>query len=602
MKRHSSEPWRTRSLRSRATLSASLRPIDVRVLAGALALVAVLAAYRFYDYWTTGFFVSDEFGYFFDAAHGQIYSDRWFFGWLNIYIFKALGVTSVDPFSYLLPFYIFFWAATTLIVFHKLLKLLGFDELTRALSIASCFVLISFVLLSLGFLTEPVGLCMAMIGVYLLARFMKSDTVRGAIAFPFLSACFFGFAAGTREPYNAFLIAGVVIVLFLAFAKRKEGRRGWRMGKRALVLLSVVVFIVPSIFFLYVPTQAYTQQVAPLTSQLVQAIGSNPSTSGGAITITTTTTFASTITNTVTVGNTTTTTTTVTTATKLVSGSPYPFYKRFVLTNMLAIFFGGIFLGWGPICFIVGLAGFLLLVRSLRRRDATRDFLFLTSLTALGSYFIVSFLYAPDPTYFSFQNYSTLIRFSDTALPAYFLLAPLVMLRVAKSKKRATALVAVFVAFLLVAVPVYQVYAASNFNYTSSANPFQLGYRSDAVLLRNYFSNAGTQTVDLVGLPYGWAFTPGVQDLRMVRGYSVGPSPIFPHLGVDNFTSYGWSVLYLYKVDPQPASLTPQSLLQLVTQLPPSNATVNPGFTLSGVQAVLTGPDFVLYKVQLVWP
>src|SRR5579859_8082336 len=92
------------------------RAIDSKVLVGLLGALAVLCAYRFYDYWTTGFFVSDEYGYFYDAVHGAIYSDRWFFGWVNIIIFKAFGIASVDAYSYLLPFYLFFWTAITLIV------------------------------------------------------------------------------------------------------------------------------------------------------------------------------------------------------------------------------------------------------------------------------------------------------------------------------------------------------------------------------------------------------------------------------------------------------------------------------------------------------
>lgn len=523
----------------------------------------MLCAYRFYSYWTTGFFVSDEFGYFYDALHGALYSDRWFVGSVNILIFKALGITSTDAFSYLLPFYLFFWTATTFIVFYKLLKLLEFDELTTALSLLSCFVLIAFILLSLGFLTEPVGLCMAMCGIYLLARYMKSTSVRGSLVFPLLSACFFGFAAGTREPYNALLIGGIVIVLMLALAKRHAGLVSGRLSPTALVVVPVLLFALASLFFLFVTTQAYAQQVAPISTSLVQSITSNShTTAAGAV----------------------------------------PWYREYIATNTLLIFFGGIVLGWGPICVLIALGGFMILLqKSFRGKDITARFLLLTSVFALGSYLIVSFIYAPSPYYFSFGDYSTVIRFSDTALPAYFLVAPFFLAIVSKSRKRMLGLAVVCVAFLLIAVPVYQVYAASNIDYTSQ-NPFQPGYHTDAALMRNYFAaNDSNQAVELVGLPYGWTFTPGVQDLH-AQAYSIGPSSIAPEITYGNFTAMKWPVFFLYVNEPSSAFPTEDQFLAQFfnSTAQPGQVTGNP-FTIVGTQPVLHGSDFTLYRVQLDW-
>lgn len=546
-------------MRSRLIPALSLRSLDAKALACSLAVLAVLCAYRFYNYWVTGFFVSDEFGYFYDALHGALYSDRWFVGSVNIVIFRALGITNVDAYSYLLPFYLFFWTATTFIVFYKLLKLLEFDELTRALSLLSCFVLISFILLSLGFLTEPVGLCMAMSGIYLLARYMKSTSVRGSLVFPLLSACFLGFAAGTREPYNALLIGGIVIVLMLALAKRRAGLVSGRLSPAALVLVPVLLFALASLFFLFVTTQAYAQQVAPISTSLVTNIASHT------------------------------------------TGAPW--YREYIATNTLLIFFGGIILGWGPICVLIALGGFVILLqKSVRGKDITARFLLLTSVFALGSYFIVSFIYSPSPYYFSFGDYSTVIRFSDTALPAYFLAAPFFLAILTKSRKRMLGLAAVCVAFLLIAVPVYQVYAASNFNYTTQ-NPFELGYHTDAALLRNYFAaNDTNQAVILVGVPYGWQFTPGVQDLHSVQPYSIGENPLVPGIALGNFTSMRWPVFFLYVN--QPATTFPSEDKFLV-QFFNSTAATPPSspysFTLVSSQPVLHGSDFTLYRVQLDW-
>jgi len=590
-----------RIVRSHFVSMSSLRTLDAKALAASLTVLAILCAYRFYSYWTTGFFVSDEYGYFFDALHGYVYSDRWFVGWVNIYLFKALGITSVDAFSYLLPFYMFFWTAITFVVFYKLLKLLEFNETTVALSLVSCFVLISFVLLSLGFLTEPVGLCMAMSGIYCLARVLKTKSAAGFIGFAFLACCFFGFAAGTREPYEAFLIAGGLIVLAIAVSRRKEAIGTRRFGTRAVLAVSVLAFVVPAAFFLVVPTQAYSTQVAPLSTQILQSVTSNPQTSSPVTTETVTS--AVTVNNTVTVNGITSISSTVTTTTIVrTSTESVPFYRQFVLTNTLLIFFGGLVLGWGPVCFAIGLAGLLILFqRAVRRSDVTARFVLLTSLTALGSYLIVSFIYAPDPYYFSFQDYSTVIRFSDTALPAYFLVAPFFLSILVKNRKRMVGLAAVCIAFLLIAVPVYQVYAASNFNYTSQ-NPFDLGYRSDAVALRDYFAaNDSHQIVDLIGVPYGWTFTPGVQDLH-VQAYAIGQNPLTQEITLAQFSYVKWSVFYLFRTTPPTAFPTEDSFLAQVFD---TNATFSvtsgPSFTVLGVQPVLHGSDFTLYEVQLRW-
>jgi hypothetical protein len=603
------------SIRLHLAEVSGIHTLDARVLAGSLSALAVLCTYRFYNYWISGFFVPDEFGYYFNAVHGAIYSDRWFFGWMNIFLFKALGITNVDAFSYLLPFYLFFWTGLTFIILYKLLRLLGFDEVVTSLTLLSSFILVVFILLSLGFLTEPVGLSLTVLGIYFLARYMKSESARGNIIFPLLAACLFGFAAGTREPYNAFLVGGIAIVLILAYSKRRSSLRSKRIPPKALLAVSVLAFTLPSMFFLFVPTQAYSQQVGPISSQLLQSLVSNPQTSGAPVTTVTTVTSTSVITSTraitttavvdnstTTFTKTTTTTTTTTTATETTIASSIPFYRQFIATNTLLIFFGGIALGWGPICLALALAGFLILMRrSLRSEDITARFMILTSLVALGSYFVVSFINAPSPYYFSFQNYSTVIRFSDTALPAYFMTAPFILSKISKSRRRMTGLAAVSVAFLLIAVPVYQTYAASNLNHVSQ-NPFQLGYHTDAAVMRNYFTaNDRNQPIYLVGVPYGWQLTPGLQDLD-VHAYSIGQQPLFPELTLTNFTSMRWQVFYIY-VNSPPSTYPPESqfLLQFINSTQALNTNDASSFAVLGARPVLHGSDFTLYEVNLRW-
>jgi hypothetical protein len=118
------------------------RGIDAKALLCSLLLLAALCTYRFYSYLVTGFFVSDEFGYYYNAANGTFYGDRWFFGWLNVFLFDIFRIRTPDAFAFFLPFYLFFWGAATVCVFYLLLKLQGFDELTVALSVVSSFVLV----------------------------------------------------------------------------------------------------------------------------------------------------------------------------------------------------------------------------------------------------------------------------------------------------------------------------------------------------------------------------------------------------------------------------------------------------------------------------
>jgi hypothetical protein len=561
-----------------------------KALAAALSVLGVLCAYRFYDFWTTGFFVSDEYGYYFDAIHGAVYADRWFVGWINIFLFKALGINNVDAFSYLLPFYLFFWTAVTFIIFYKLLRILEFNELTILLSLLSCFVLISFILLSMGFLTEPVGLCMAMLGIYSLAKFLKSGSAAGLVSHSLLAGCFFGFAAGTREPYNAFLVAGGLIVAAIAVARRKEEIRVRRFRTKAVLLVSVLTFVIPSLFFLFVPTQAYSQQVVPISGDIFQSVTSNPLTSGGGVVSTTT----GTLTTTITVNGTVTTTTTVTTSTL---ASTIPFYRQFVLTNTLLIFLGGLVLGWGPICFALGLIGFLILIqRAVRRRDATISLMLFTSITALGSYFVVSFIYAPDPYYFSFQNYSTVIRFSDTALPAYFLLAPVVISAIAKRRRYVAGLGVVVAIFLVAAVPVYQTYALSNLAITTG-NPFSLDYRTPAAQVRDYVNaNPGGAPFYIIGGPFGWSFTPGLQDLHSTYFY--------PQLSYADFTKNRWTDFYISTAsDTNSIASQPQYAIDLIKQAGgiPFSYGFTPPYQVVSDQIVFQNSGDWFIHIQLVW-
>jgi len=87
--------------------------------------------------------------------------------------------------------------------FYPILKLFGLDSGIVAPSLISSLFLVSFVLLSLGFLTEPVDLSLPMVGICFMIRWMKGANSRAAyfILNPLIAALGFAAAQGTREPY-----------------------------------------------------------------------------------------------------------------------------------------------------------------------------------------------------------------------------------------------------------------------------------------------------------------------------------------------------------------------------------------------------------------
>jgi hypothetical protein len=584
--------------------------IDKKVLLLAVSGMACLCIYRFFDYEITGFFVSDEYGYYAYAVNGGIYSGRWFFGWFTILLFRLLGVNSVDRFSLLLPFYLILWSGLTLILVNRILLLLNFDRKTVALSLLSSFVLISFVLLSLGFLTETMGLTLAMGGIYCLVRFFHSKTDGGRLGFPILAALLFGAAGGTREPYNAFLVAGVVLVSMVALWKARDGIPS-RYNRKIMTSFSIVLFILPA-GFLYYSNSATTSQFPAIGEQFAQSLITNPATvipanvTSTKTTVTTVTTITNSTTTITRSGTTSVTVTAVTarntstiTSTITAERSSYPFYARSLILNTVVIFIGGILLGWGPVAFLFGVVGMAILMTAAFARHRRQDVLvLLIVLSAFGSYLVVSFIFAPDPSYFSFQNYSTIIRFSDTALPAYFLVAPIFLAVFARSRRRMMSLGAVTVTILLLLVPVYETYAASNFNFTSS-NPFQFGYRTDAAIVRDYFVGLPSGGPSYVaGLPYGWVFTPGVQDLKSVSVFTFINNGQAPYLNYTKFLSLHWNELYLFSSSPASPG---QDLPKFLATPLRSAANSSYPYSISSSRVALEGADFVLLQVTLVW-
>ena len=566
--------------------------------------IAGLAIFRFYDYWTTGFFVPDEYGYYYDALRDATYAGRWFFANVNYAVFKLLGINNVDAYSYFLPLFIFFWASVTLIFVYELLRELETDATTRAITILSSFVLISFVLLSLGFLTEPMGLALAMGGVYFSVKFHNSDGGPSRLLYPLLAALFFGCAGATREPYDAFLAGGIVLVGVGAWRHLREaGPMAAKQGRGRRYLLAacaIILFAGPAAAFYY-GNGATSSQVSPLGPQIAQSVIANPSN----VVITTTSTSTATIASTQTVvhsNSTTVVTSNVTTIVTLLHTSPSPFYGKFLLLNTVVIFVGGILLGWGPVAFGIGAIGLAVLFRrALIGRQSRSTLLLLAALCALGSYFVVSYIFASDPNYFSFQNYSTIIRFSDTALPAFFLTAPVALGIVAKKKGRLRLYLAAIVGFLVIAVPVYQSLAASNVAYVG-ANPFALGYRTQAVVVRDYINeNLSGRNVTILGVPYGWVFTPGVQDLRQTQVYDFAAGPGIANISADSFAALRLPTFYIFVNGPNSIASSAPWLTPLLNSTAGQGSIDAVSYTVVDREVVINDPSFQLVRVDVLW-
>jgi len=466
--------------------------------------------------------------------------------------------------------------------------------------------LVSFVLLSLGFLTEPVGLSLAMAGICFMVSWMRGtrERNRSLILYPLLAAICFSAAAGTREPYLIFPIGGIFLVPFILRVQSKSLGHLQRARRNSLLAASALAFIIPSLFFLQYPNSLFSGQVTPTAESVAGGISQTIPTPP-ALTITSTVVRNLTSILTVVSGNTTTTvtTTTKTTSTEIVTiagPQPNPLAKT-RLGNTILIFFGGIVLGWGPILFLLGLTGFLLLLVSLRKADSTRWLVFFLALFSAGSYFIVSFVFSTDAFYLSFFNYSTIIRFSDTAIPAYFLCAPVVLSIVARRKKQALGLVLVLVLFVVAAVPVYETYASSSLVSYTGANPFALSFRTDAVLIRDYVAGhqAGSP-FHIIGWPNGWNLTPGTDLLSSTDVYGI-IQPGQPPIPYQQFLSDRWGTVYVYYTSnaDQFKANAPYFLPLIEPGATYGNST-SP-FSVANRQVVLSGSDFSLIKVNLTW-
>lgn len=536
--------------------------IERKTLLSVLVIFAGLCAFRAYHMYVTSFIVSDEYRYVRAAIGGQLVDptvgQRFFFTAINAIIFYALRIQTLDQFVILLPFYLFFWGGLTLILFYKLMKLLEFHPRSIALALPSAFVLVSFSLLALGFLTESVSLSLATLGVYLLLWYAKSGRFSAKSHMSLLAASLsFAAASFTRETYYIFLLGGIFVVILVVISKRKELRFNSSQNL-GLLVVPILVFSVPSTIFSVYPNDFVGNSVTPLVraaipiSNIVDFIFPKPgvqpsatqsitesssivpgsSTTGGLLnsttpSISTSTSLSSTL------GS---STTTEPTSTGI---------QRSVLLETVRLFVIGLALGWGPVSLFLGVAGAVLLFRrTFLRHQPLHLMVALLCLLSFASYFVLAYLAVngmfsnSDPL--SFQYYSTIIRFTDSAVPAYFLGAPFMIAFISTKKRYLYPLLAAILIFGATAVQVYPTYASSNLGLPS--NPFSLDFRSGGAIVRDYvLAHRSEAPFYIVGFwPETWNLTIGTSQVGDGIAY------FFPSMNRSEFISHHWTTFYVY--------------------------------------------------------
>jgi len=176
-------------------------------------------------------------------------------------------------------------------------------------------------------------------------------------------------------------------------------------------------------------------------------------------------------------------------------------------TNTVVIFAAGLFLGWGPVLpFLAAIGCAVLLITTFQKRNLERASMLLVALLALGSFLVLAVVFSDYPNYLNYQHVSTLIRFANTAIPAYFIAVPVAFDLLLRKRKLILPVIAVML-LTLTAIPTYQAYASSNLGLQQ--NPFSLDFRTPGIILRDYITSVqGSAQFIIMGYSQGsWWWT-----------------------------------------------------------------------------------------------
>jgi hypothetical protein len=539
--------------------------LDRLALVFTLCAFVILAVYRGVHLWLTGFYVSDEFSYVITAMNGtyRVWGhtfnvSRPFFLTVNSFILRSLGVRTGWEFAIVLPFYLMLWNSVTILSAYGILRTLDLGPRVTAACLVSMIFLPSVLILGQGFLTEPVSLSMAMLGIYLLLLYAKTERPVGVFV-PFLAALAFGAAAYTHEPYQIFLYVGWIPIAFISVKRFIRLKQLTSVRRLYLGVTPVLLFIAASYLLLVYPNIFQGQTVH--AAQLV--IGSGPGLRAWSV-------------------------------------------RR--MFDTLAIFVGGVLAGWNPILVCVAGVGSLFLAKSEIRTKSLVYFMVLAcACVSLAQYFFVSALMTAGTGFTFLGNLSTIIRYSQMAIPAYFLSAPFSFSRISRRKLAAT-----FILLLVFGVGVsgqYQQYLQTHLSYGypySNGLPiFSLDYRTPLAQLRDYIATHPSDSPVIVfaeanprsyydNFTLHWEMIPGTERLPPVKFY--------PYLAESEFLNMEPSRFYIYGEGDGAISRVADKapyLLRFV-QSGPSENSATP-YEARRIEVVHQGSDAFIILVELSW-
>jgi len=449
------------------------------------------------------------------------------------------------------------------------------------------------------------ALAMAMLGIFFLLKYEKHDhKLRRSFLYPFLAALSFGAAEASREPYTIFVIGGIATIAIIQTRVRGELADEPRSKRVVYVFLPILLFAVPGIILLYYPQnfanfafptgESYFQEFANFISPpshgiTTVSISTTVTTSSGGNSSTTSSITTTPSTASLTTTSNTSSSVTVSTG-QTVSAQIGP-QVRFIDT--VTLFLRGLVLGWSPLLFGVAMFGLLPMIRLMMRKQTTIS-VPAFSLLALGSFFFVSYYFSNQAVYLTSSTYSTIIRYSHSALPAYFLLAPLTFSLLARKGRYLLAVALILFVVTVGAVPLYETYATSNLGISS--NVFSLDYRAPGVAIRDYVLQHPNEVFNIMApLANFWFFAPGSDNLPSVH--------FFTYLNQSDFVNRHWETFYVYGYDLSLIKQQAPYLLPLMIGESGNSASSLSYFHLVNRQIVfqnLNGPDFFI-KFQISW-
>lgn len=529
--------------------------VDTKALLIVLSVTVSLSIARAVHFWVTGFFIPDEVGYWGSAMKGEytnvVLGHRYLFGIINAALVSAFNIYDASKLALFLAFYSLIWNCLTLFMVFKILRLLDVQKRISAITIFSFVLILSYVLLSPTFLTEPVSLAFAMSGLYFLLRCVKHPRIDLSV----FSAFSFGAALFVRESY-ALALAGAPFVILIPLMTsdvsgwHSKGTLGAKLRNISLKVLEkgknrkrvsyklypFLVSLVVSLTLLHYPIPQLGMQTTQMVTVFVTELPEGVVSSATRLQSLVSSAFP---------GLDKTPVVTLPPAASTKQPDPVDQISSILNTspklNAFRMVMFSLLLGYGPVLFIVLSIGFIILVRrALKRRKEALTVLPTVLIWLLSIYGLM--LPFSGEGFFVFRHFSTLFRFSHMTIPAYVMLAPLAFSAVAKTTRSAFVVVLLLIIgtglYIPLALP-----AAQSFISPHGENRLEFTPQTDWTVIRDYVrahpEEAPFHIVARIGAEEAFVrWTPGTNDL-------VGLVNFHPYLSEEEFLAKRWNYFYL---------------------------------------------------------